>query len=438
MSTLETIEIVQTTQETIENQENMQETTENQENTNTATEEIEEIEDMIVSINTVEFQKIPLPENDVVPTDRRFLNRPEATIDQLIAINVDPAYSEWIRVFDTHKEAPDSEETLYLLHYITVANDMHDTMKHIGHVRGIILDQNNNIICQSFGYTKEVTPEQFTGNTSTNTNNKYYPVYEGTVIRLFFHDHWFISTHRKIDATYTRWNGPTFGEMFQEIFDGTAVEKLSETNVYIYILQHVDHRQLLPVKESRLIHVADFKGKLIPTMTAIEITDISKYVEDAFDTGCGSTGVGLLTFVNDTPVKIVSERYLDLKNVRGNDPMITTRYIHLFGEPEKQKILVKYFPDYRHEFTAVNKAFESLAKEIHRGYIGKFVKRLEVTFPKENHVVMMRCHSWHKLDAKNNIVRLDTVKQMLRTTPANYLNTMIGSEERNRRFLSER
>lgn len=402
MSTLETIEIVQTTQE------NTQETTENQENINSVENTQENIEN----------QKIPLPENDVVPTDRRFLNRPEATIDQLIAINVDLAYSEWIRVFDTHKEAPDSEETLYLLHYITVANDMHDTMKHIGHVRGIILDQNNNIICQSFGYTKEVTPEQF-----TNTNNKYYPVYEGTVIRLFFHDHWFISTHRKIDASYTRWNGPTFGEMFQEIFDGTAVD---ETNVYIYILQHVDHRQLFPVKESRLIHVADFKETLVPTMTAIEITDISKYVEKAFETGCGSTGVGLLTFVNDTPVKIVSERYLDLKNVRGNDPMITTRYIHLFGEPEKQKILVKYFPDYRHEFTAVNKAFESLAKEIHRGYIGKFVKRLEVTFPKENHVVMMRCHSWHKLDAKNNIVRLDTVKQMLRTTPANYLNTMIN------------
>jgi hypothetical protein len=374
--------------------------------------------DQVMSNISINTQNIPFPENIVVPTDQRFIDREMANIEQLNAVNVDPKYQEWVRVFDTYQDAPDSSQKLYLLHYLTVSDEslQNEVMKHIGHVRGSILNEKNKVVCQSFGYTREAT--EFQG------FNKFYPVYEGTVIRLFFYNHWFISTHRKIDASFSRWSGPTFGDMFQELFQ-MSEDELDKTNVYIYILQHVENRHLLPIKKSRLIHVANFKNELTITMQPILLTtSIKEYVERAFLEN--SNSVGLLTFVDNAPVKIVSQRYLDLKNVRGNDPQVTTRYTHLFAQPEKQKVLKQFYPEYAQQFKNIDRAFEDLSKFIHSGYINMFVKKLNVKFSKENHVVMMRCHSWYKEDAKNRTVRLNVVKDMLRTTPVNYFTAMMN------------
>lgn len=370
---------------------------------------------------------ITLPETLVVPTDFRFLDREVASLSQLQAVNVDPKWQEWVRIFDTHKESPDSQEKLYLLHYITIEDCeiYQEAMKEIGHVRGIIMDQENNIVCQSFGYTPEVTLEHYNDLQDEKEKYLYYQAVEGTVLRLFYWNHWFISTHRKIDGSDSYWNGPTFGEMFQELFTEQE-EDLDKNTVYIYILQHVENTLIYKSQVSKLFLVATFKDNQLNYITEpLGDLDLEKYLENT-NVNKSPDSVGVLA-VNPgspfNPVKLVSEDYINLKKLRGNTPNLTARYLQLHSDPEQQKNLVKNFPSY--EYKSIDRELENLARKIHKGYINLFVKKSGLKFPKEQHVVMMRCHSFYKQDRNNNIVKLDVVKKMLRDTPSNYLQNML-------------
>lgn len=376
--------------------------------------------------------QVPLPTKQIVPSDLRFLNRDIPTIEQLAAVKVDPKYSQWIRVLDTYSDAPDSENILYLLHYITVNNPNPEIMKNIGHVRGIIIDQNYKIVCRSFGYTPEITVDQFEDKHQTQEYN-LFPALEGTVLRLFYYNvdnqetggHWMISTHRKIDGTDSRWNGPTFGEMFNQLFN-IKEDMLNKKCAYIYIIQHPENQQFFHVSKPFLAHVAiaDENG-LNYCGAPLRDVNIQEYVDSAFDSRT-PTNVGLIALQHGScsPVKIVSQHYIDLKNLRGNNPQLSTRYIHLLGDSRKDEF-VENFPS--QEYDKIDKKLQQLTNNIHRGYIVKFVKKGTKIFPKENHVVMMRCHSWYKEDPKNRVVREDVVKNMLETTPGHYLNTMLNN-----------
>ena len=130
---------------------------------------------------------ISLPHDRVIPTDRRFLDREFATENQLKKLGVELKYQEFVRVLDTQKEQG-SDLTLYLLHYLTIVNTEgvvdQEILGFIGHVRGIILDQDNNIVCRSFGFTPEYSLSQFE-NLENLENYTAYTAYEGTVLRLF-------------------------------------------------------------------------------------------------------------------------------------------------------------------------------------------------------------------------------------------------------------
>lgn len=379
-----------------------------------------------------EFDIVPLPTDLVVPTDLRFLDKPQATLKQLYTLNVDPKWTEWVRVFDTHRESPDSDETLFLIHYITVSDQEQNklAMLDIGHVRGVILDSENNIVCQSFGYTPEISGESVDNLDIDVKDYTFQKAYEGTVLRLFFHGHWFVSTHRKIDATMSRWSGPTFGEMFDQLFHNPESE-LDKNMYYVYILQHKDSQQFFPVEKSRLVHIAfgsgygfSYCGAYVGEKLTFQNNDeIKSYVDSAFEQR-DPTNIGVIAYQNPLfPIKIVSQKYIDIKKIRGNDPKLSTRYIYLMDNPDLQKKLVLNFAS--DEYAKIDRKMEKLAKEIHKGYIVKFVKKGKRVYPKEQHVVMMRCHSWYNEDRANRMVKFDTVMNMLKTTPGNYLNTML-------------
>ncbi len=92
--------------------------------------------------------------------------------------------------------------------------------------RGIIKNENGEVICQSFGYTPE-----FSHTDDENLikfvepvlkSSKCYVSYEGSIIRLFYNKTsdntntcWQLSTHRKIDSFNSRWgSSKSYGELF--------------------------------------------------------------------------------------------------------------------------------------------------------------------------------------------------------------------------------
>lgn len=170
----------------------------------------------------------------------------------LSTLPVDPIYD--LSVFDVLSVVP--EAGLYLVHYTGSSSITH------GFLRGIIVDvPNQRIVCDSYGYTPTVSLSRDlvvapTGNYelldtdgrthSVSPNQVQFRVgYEGTILRLFKHNgKVYISTHRRIDASRSRWGGSApFPQMYTEL-GGPKGEDLFPADVatspfvYFFLLVH--------------------------------------------------------------------------------------------------------------------------------------------------------------------------------------------------------
>ena len=103
---------------------------------------------------------------------------------------------------------------------ILIFNDQNSNIQEelVRFFNGVIIDKNTlNIICYTFDKCLEET------NINQNlfdTNVRIQPVYEGTLMRVYFYnDKWNISTKKMINAYNAKWaSSKSFGEMFEEIF----------------------------------------------------------------------------------------------------------------------------------------------------------------------------------------------------------------------------
>lgn len=394
------------------------------------------------------LESVYLPHNLVCPSDRRYLVRDIATISQLEAVNVHPKWQHWIRQIDT-----DIDEGLVLLHYITTVHPdtgkiNEEPMNEIGHVRGIILEKTTKrgtegeikwrSVCKSFPYTPEVVttdtervqryvPEEITG--------PMFKANEGSIIRMYNHNgRWIISTHRKIDAQSSFWSGPTFGEMFSDVFNLTE-EDLDPRLCYIYILQHTSHRIVYPIENNALFEIAQYCAELDNLVftqqgqTGITNREMAILTVDAMAEHQNPEMAGAIVFNNSRPVKLVNENYSYLKAIRGNDARLRSRYLQLRGTPEMQ-VFVNYFPEGSMEYKQVENEILDLAKYIHQLYIIRFINKNKQRVDKEEFCVIMKCHSWYFENPGVNIVRLEKVLEVLNQTPTKYLNVMLRRQKK--------
>lgn len=416
---------------------------------------------------------IQLPLDLVVSTDRRFLNRDQATTELLNIVGVDPKYQEYVRVLDT-------KGSLKLLHYIStwVSTDDHsineEIMRDIGHVRGIVVDtEANRIVCRSLPYT----PELVATNASRRdallpadlANSAIYTACEGTVLRLFHSgDEWHLSTHRKIDANNSYWSGPTFGVMFEELRKFQLAD-LDTRYCYVFLMSHTENRLVYRINESQLMLIAMYDtetqryleynkdygvghpatlnpdGVVYPT--TLQLTDktakgLADFIAELSLESGSYNKVGAIVFPSLTdphPVKIVSDRYYSVRNARGNDPSLRTRYIQLRGTADCG-LMINWFtePGYQEVFDDVEAEVDKLVTRLHGMYINRYVNKDFSQLPKEEFVTLQRCHSWHVEDRSANIVTADKVREVVNTTPNHYLFLMLNRQRREERATEQK
>lgn len=379
----------------------------------------------------------------VISTDRRFLSRDTPTPKLLEAIGVNESMREWLRVLDRQGD-------LALVHYLTTVDENGETneapMSLIGHARGIIVDEiTGEIVCRSYPYTPEVPVEKLSTFGVTFTDDvTMYPACEGTVLRLYWADGWKISTHRKIEAESSFWAGPSFGSMFREIIPDDFYDHLNKDYCYSFLMSHDANRLLytVPTPQFLLVCVYDrqarsflselprISGCKMPTQLSVsDAQDLKEQIlgrEPSFD----FTGVIMVSDpTNPTPVKVVSQEYLDLRWARGNEPRIRDRYIQLRGK-EESRLLVEWFSEeqYQQIFAEAEKEFERLVARIHGMYMSRYIGKNFGQLPKEEFVTVQRCHEWHCQDRKNNIVTSARVKEFLNETPNYYILIMLNRQ----------
>lgn len=430
----------------------------------------------------------------VVSTDRRFLSHPSPDEKILSILGVDPVWTNFLRVID-------SQDNLCLVHYLTTQLAVDDAtidetpLRHIGHVRGTIIDTNaSEIVCKSLPYTPEVIVDDWTrirefipaatAATTTTTNDTitspaiiasasattdtstipFYDTCEGTIVRYYWwkpENAWKLSTHRKINASASHWNGPTFGDVFAELksFDDNDPH-LDKDLCYIFLLSHPKNRLIYKVPSGQIMLVAAYKrssnilitnvssihrlpGVMVPQrrifLTLNHLVDAVADTEGTEPHTFASSGIIAIlgSAMNPKPVKFISEKYHYMLSCRGNEPNIRMRYINLRGYPNEALRLVNIYsddPEYQIIFDNVEKELEQLAQYLHALYINRYVFKDFSPLAKEEFVTIQRCHVWHSEHRTANIVTIQYMRKYLYTIPPRYIHAMLyHQQQRNRR-----
>ena len=403
--------------------------------------------------------ELVLEKNSIQQADRRFLANDQPSQELVDLVGVPREYSGYLRIVD---QTQNLENNLVIIHYLTPldtdGNPDETILAKIGSARGVIVDTTTNkIVCRSYSHTPELVNDaaQLAGKLNLNECT-VFKACEGPVLRVYWHNgKWHISTHRKLDSAKSSWGGPPFAEMFLSTVNW-SFDELDRSLAYSFLLSHPSHRHIYRVTEPQLLLISVYDPSTNSFLSMDRVTEIGtglkncltpkpfdpqpKTIEemcqmvDALDTGKNVSfdSVGAIVIHNTgdpAPVKIITAFYNSLKQARGNNVSLRTRYILVRGSDE-ENLLTAWFdePQYQQLFALVENEIERLIKTLHKMYLNRFVHKNFGELPKEEFVILQRCHSWHKEDRGSNKVTMEKMRQVVEDTPNFYILKMLNRQ----------
>jgi len=323
--------------------------------------------------------------------------------------------------------------------------------------RGSIFD-GDKLVFRSFGYTPEYTTNDFDkiNNALTSMDNfRVFDSHEGTIIRLFYYNKWYVSTHRKLDAFKSRWSSnKSFGEEFEnallEYLEKPSVDLLikqieakygSENGKgYVFLLRNNDENRIVckSPEKSKVYYVGTFSDNgnkftieedfLIPTPKEHKYLKTPEEIVDYVNSVDYMDNQGVIIFGDNGQVKIYNAEYYEWYNVRGNEASIKFRYLQVRTNPILSNKLGSLYPSYSNAFNDIEIRVNNISRYIHEAYINRFVAKRYTVVDQDCFRVMKECHTWHIYDRKNNIVTREKVMHVVNGLPASILNRMIKSK----------
>lgn len=324
--------------------------------------------------------------------------------------------------------------------------------------RGYITNLNDELICPSFGHTEEILSSDVKRLGELDTNNyKWFYSSEGTLCRIFCNeDEWYISTHKKLSAFASRWSCKySFGELFVNCLNSlypdaeeNAFEwfcsSLKKDEVYYFLLRCNSQNRIIcnvtNLKDfERCLYIGKFSNGKYSLNTGNDDVELlnkfSKSVEVSLDEGKSiverSEEVdpfvyqGLIGF-NTTQengihvIKLLNSEYKNWMTVRGNNPNLRFRYLEIRRNPEMVEKLYNLYPRYSDMFDDFEEIIFKLARKIYSAYIDRYIKNKYITLPKEEYILLKRCHDWFLKDKANNKIFARKVLEFLNEeTPFN-------------------
>jgi hypothetical protein len=358
----------------------------------------------------------------------------------------------------------DSDENLEMRSYSECFNDSPQDLKEH---RGLVYEKaTQNVIARSFGYTdlyslekqeeKDKIAELF-----TNLENwDFFYSFEATLLRVFYYkSKWYIITHKKLDAFKSRWScRDTFGDLFalalSKIFE-QKVEfvipwfcgKLDNTKTYFFLLKTNNENRIVcqyDYKSDKLIFLGTMESgsgenienkKNAFTMELPEIAIFSAFsrpqkveIESTEDLLQKTEALnhfeyqGILAMNKETfkQVRVFNTQYKNFYDLRGNNPNLRFRYLELRNDPDKLKLLYFLYPKSADIFDQYEDTLYKISRMIYHFYVNRYIKNQFITLPKEEFIIMKKCHDWYLTDRKNNRIFSKKVMEfMLEEQPLN-------------------
>jgi hypothetical protein len=290
------------------------------------------------------------------------------------------------------------EDKTYPNLFLICGQDNSDySLKIVNECNGIILDKNTlSIVC----YTFDKCPEQNVLNPLLNIepcNLFFEPVYEGTLIRAYFHENkWMISTKKCIDPSKSNWvSNRSFMELFNDaisIQNPNILAHLNSEYCYSFILMHPENNIIMKVHYPQLFHISTRDMRtfteintdipLIPHLErnpfSISFDELNNYIEN--DNTLDIEGYMLID-INYNRQKFKKKFFNYVRDLWGNTNNRFFRYIELRQNVEKLNEYLSYFSGDRNVFNQFEINISQMAQNILHYYSEKHVNKKAIKLP---------------------------------------------------------
>lgn len=371
------------------------------------------------------------------------VNNTCVNITELFNLINDKTFIQVKEILEPYKIKIKETESLYLL----ISNDSVTPLDII--CNGIILEKDTNrVICTPQNKLYEISHENQEEQIETllNISSKMRMEYceDGTRISLYnYNGEWFTSTTKCIDAKASFWSSnKTFDELFWEIFDNDFINVLDPEFTYTFLLIHKENRIVVNHLFNNLIYVnrinnknqiedyTNYFYKDTPKRTIRRTKEINGYtINFPLDNYFlpNKRGVIIKFLVNNYWMSYHYDfsDYSKIKNIRGNVPSISMRYLELLSEPEALLQLQYYYSENNFLFAAIKHQLEKLYKEVHQLYFNSHVKHNITIY--EVHPLFRTLKQLHA-DYKNkgNPITLEEVKNKINSLDKNVVKKLLG------------
>ena len=302
--------------------------------------------------------------------------------------------------------------------------------------RGLIFN-GTTLVATSLGYTSEYNEDELSkipeDITSQLQNYSFFPAEEGTLLRVFFHKKWYLSTHRKIDAFKSRWgSGDSFGEIFVSSLEKTFDELTSTLNpyhVYFFLIRNTKDTRVVshPPSKPTIYHIGTLLNNEtftldfdigVPKQEKIMFTNMQEIYNYIVNLDPYKSQ-GIIAFSNDGTgkhIKLISSKYQQFLRIRDNEPDLSFRFLQLWRDQTSnlfQTFIELYKEEYKSKINIYTSYSFKVAKYLHNMYFQKFIKKEKIVCQKEEWSILRNVHEWFWAERTTRKVTFDVMYKMM-------------------------
>ncbi len=361
-------------------------------------------------------------EEDFIPpkVNPLFEAKDQIPLDLADQLQLDSLDCENLRLFDHN-------DNFYLIHYISDPPG-----SEVEKYRGMIykkIDGEYKVVCKSFPYTHEHILGSVDIPDFTLKRVNIVKAYEGMVLRVWWDEKWYLSTHRKIDGRRSRWSGSkTFGEMFDEMWNEEWYERLDKKLCYMFLLCHPHNRLACDHSEPKLWHVGVYSPEIdqflkleshqigVDNPEKVEV-ETFKELEKIVSKMEWKHEPGVLLTLDDEYRKILNPQYLNKRELRGNEPNLRMRWFQL-REEGKEKELEELLSEKSSFFDQLKQHNLRVLDYLLDTYDFRYYQGNYLRLPKEDFIVLENFDKmWNEANLEYNE---NNLRKVLQTTLDKY------------------
>jgi hypothetical protein len=350
-------------------------------------------------------------------------------------------------------------DLISLYHYRQCDDDSDSLLKQF---RGIVFassatggEDTTKLIMRGFPYTPEFIVNQenddSTNSTMVDTITRLFPTsrffesHEGTIIRVFFHKKWFVSTHKRLDASASRWgSNESFEDIFRRAIDvlgassdynyDTFFNRLDKARQYMFLLRNTKENRIVSLApqgdKPAVYHVGTYiNGEFVvdDDIGVVRPPEIKfENADHLFRTVCSMDPLfyqGVFACGDNGFYKLINKIYHDLSKVRGNEPNLTKRYLEVRKSQEDFGAFSFLYKDSATIFENVEKNLNKIARNIHITYMKRFISKQYAVVDPSRYAVLKACHSQYLQNRQP--VTLEVVWNVLNSESSDNLYRML-------------